>query len=118
MKQLVILGLAVLIAACSSTAPKDVFTGTWSGTVQGLTITTVTSQSGSAVSGTCTASGNSVNLTCTLSGTSNAPTLGFTMDFSDSEVVVFNGNYVTKDSVAGLLTEGTDTLPAFYFKKQ
>jgi hypothetical protein len=120
MKQLVILGLAVLIAACSSSsAPKDVFSGTWSGTLvsQGLTITTVTSQSGSTVGGTCTASG-SVSLTCTLSGTSNAPALDFTMDFSDSEVVRFTGNYVTKDSVTGILTENGDTLTGFYFKKQ
>jgi hypothetical protein len=122
MKQLVILGLAVLVAACSSSsAPKDVFSGTWSGTiVEGsgsLNITTVSSQSGTAVSGTCTTAGT-VTLTCTLSGTSNAPALAFTMNFSDSEVVNFTGNYITKDSVAGILVEGADTISAFGFKKQ
>jgi hypothetical protein len=122
MKKFVILGMAVLIAACSSSsAPKDVFTGTWSGTIHvdsnSLNITTVTSQTGSAVSGTCTTAG-SIALTCTLSGTSNAPSVIFTMSFSDSEVVVFTGNYVSRDSVAGILTEGTDTIAGFGFKKQ
>jgi hypothetical protein len=131
MKQLVILGLAVLIAACSSSsAPKDVYTGAWTGTLaeQGdtISITTTTSQTGTAVSGSCTAtsasSSGTDNFTCTLSGTSNAPAISFTMDFNDQEVIVFSGNYVTKDSVAGILTEatnsGTDTIPGFGFKKQ
>jgi hypothetical protein len=127
MKQLVILGLAVLIAACSSSsAPKDIYTGTWTGTLteqsDTISITTTTSQSGAAISGSCTAvsasSSGTTNFTCTLSGTSNAPNLSFTMDFNDSEVIVFSGNYVTKDSVAGMLVEGTDTIPAFGFKKQ
>jgi hypothetical protein len=126
MKQIVILGLAVLLAACSSTAPKDVFTGTWTGTVQentnSISITTTTSESGTAVSGSCTAvsasSSGSSNFTCMLTGTSNAPNLAFTMDFNDSEVITFTGNYVTKDSVAGILVENADTISAFGFKKQ
>jgi hypothetical protein len=122
MKRFVILGLAVILAACSSSsAPKDVFTGTWSGTVNvdssSLTIATVTSQTGSAVSGTCSTSG-SIILTCNLTGTSNPPSLALTMSFSDSEVVVFTGNYVTRDSVAGILTEHGDTIAGFGFKKQ
>ena len=33
--------------------------------------------------------------TCTLTGTSNPPSLDLTMNFSDCEVMVFTGNYVT-----------------------
>lgn len=127
MKQLVILGLAVLIAACSSSsAPKKIYSGTWKGLVQvdsnSISITTTTTQSGTAVSGTCTAvstSGSSSNnFTCSLSGTSNPPAIGFTMDFNDSEVITFSGNYISSDSVAGILTENGDTVTLFGFKKQ
>jgi hypothetical protein len=40
------------------------------------------------------------------------------MDFSDSEVIAFSGNYISKDSVAGILVENGDTVPGFGFKKQ
>jgi hypothetical protein len=128
MKRFVILGLAVALAACSSSsAPKDIFSGTWDGTgavgSQTLFINTTTTQSGSAVSGTCTGNGGGNTLTCTLSGTSSPPNLNFTMTFSDSEVINFTGTYVSRDSAAGMLTEQesstvTDTVPGFGFKKQ
>jgi opacity protein-like surface antigen len=120
MKRFVILGLAIVLAACSSSsAPKDVFTGAWSGSLDGLTIATQTSQSGSTVSGSCLATGTSVNLTCTISGSSSAPSVNLTMSFSDSEVVEFVGSYVSRDSVVGSLREGTDTLTAAWtFVKQ
>ncbi len=127
MKKFVILGMAIFIAACSSSsAPKKIYSGTWKGLVQvdsnSISITTTTSQSGSAINGTCTAvstSGSSSNnFTCTLAGTSNAPAVGFTMDFNDSEVIIFSGQYISADSVAGILTENGDTISGFGFKKQ
>jgi len=128
MKRFVILGSAVFLAACSSSsAPKDVFSGNWNGleTVGSSTllINTKTTQTGSAVSGTCIGSGGADTLTCNLTGTSTPPNVTFTMTFSDAEVITFTGNYVSRDSVAGILTEQesasvTDTIPGFGFKKQ
>ena len=127
MKRFVILGLAVALAACSSSsAPKDIFSGTWDGSLTAnsstLLIDTKTTQTGSSVSGTCIGSGCADTLTCTLTGTSSPPNVTFTMTFSDAEVITFTGNYVSRDSVAGILTEqessGTDTIPGFGFKKQ
>jgi hypothetical protein len=128
MKRFLILGSAVVLAACSSSsAPKDIFSGTWDGSAtvnaQTLVINTTTTQSGSAVSGTCTGNGGGNTLTCSLTGTSSPPNLTFTMTFSDSEVIAFTGKYVSQDSVAGILTEQesatvTDTVPGFGFKKQ
>jgi hypothetical protein len=128
MKRFVVLGSAVILAACgSSSAPKDIFSGTWdgAGTVgsQTLLINTTTTQSGSAVSGICTGTGGGNTLTCTLTGTSSPPSVTFTMTFHDALVITFTGNYVSRDSVAGILTEqesatATDTIPGFGFKKQ
>jgi hypothetical protein len=123
MKRLAIFGLAcslvIVIAACGgSTAPKDTFSGIWSGTTSGLTITTTTSQTGSAITGSCTAVGNSVNLTCTLTGTSSPPSLTLTMAFSDAELVTFAASYATRDSVAGTLAENDTVFTTFSFKKQ
>jgi len=119
MKRIALFLSAIVLAACSSgsSAPKDVFTGTWTGAVNGTTITANTTQSGTSVTGTGTAVGTSVNLTAVVTGTSSAPNLNLTMVFSDSEVLTYTGTYANADSVAGIFVENSDTV-AFSFKKQ
>ena len=133
MKRIIIFGLAIVTAACSSSsAPKDIYSGNWIGTItesgNSITINTTTSQSGSAGSGAIMqplssvlrlAARTTTNFTCSLSGTSTPPALNFTMNFNDSEVIVFTGNYASSDSVSGTLTESSDTIAVgFGFKKQ
>jgi uncharacterized YccA/Bax inhibitor family protein len=68
-----------------------------------VTVVTVTTQSDSVISGT----GNYITASAirpiTVTGTSSRPDIQFTMVFSDSTVFSFVGQYVTSDSVAGVI---------------
>jgi hypothetical protein len=109
--------LAAAACGSDSTAPKDVFSGTWAGNLAGVTqLTLTTTQNGSAVTGTGTAV-NTNTFTLVVTGTSTPPSLNLAITASDSEHLTFDGSYVTADSVAGMIHEGSDSV-ALSLKKQ
>jgi hypothetical protein len=105
-------------AACgSSTAPVDTFNGTWAGNLAGVTqITVNATQNGSAITGTGTAV-NTSTYTLVVTGTSTPPSLNLAITASDNEQLTFDGAYITADSVAGMIHEGSDSV-ALSLKKQ
>lgn len=123
--RLVLFIAALLAAACSSSSsssgPKDVFAGTWSGLTASTTITATTTQQGKVLTGTGTAVSLDQNLTSVVTGTSAPPFVTLKMTFSDGDVVVFTGIYITADSVAGVLANASpgDSVSApFSFTKR
>jgi hypothetical protein len=113
------IGCALVAAACGSdsTGPKDTFAGTWVGVANTTTITVTATQNGSTVSGTGTAVNSPNSFTLVVTGTSTPPNVTLAITASDSEHLTFDGTYVTADSVAGMLHEGSDSI-AFGVKKQ
>src|SRR6476469_1681635 len=113
MKRLAILVAVAVLSACSSdsSGPTQRFTGTWSGDAMASASDTLhfvftSAQTGSAVSGSGTVSSGSTLLDYTFTGTSTPPTLNFTLTVG-SETLTYAGNYITADSGAGAITEGS-----------
>jgi type 1 fimbria pilin len=110
MKRIAALAFLILLAACGSdTAPTDRFSGTWAGsTVSGtdtLHVVLVSSQTGSAVSGTGTASDSASSAALTFSGTSTPPSVSLLI-ISPFDSATYNGTFVSSDSVVGVISGG------------
>ena len=117
MKRIAILALVAVLAACGSdsSGPTNKFSGTWTGDATPDPADTLhfvfnSAQTGSAVSGSGTVSAGSTVLAHTFSGTSTPPSLAFTMTVG-SETLTYAGTYITSDSIAGTITEGSTSLP-------
>jgi hypothetical protein len=82
----------------------------------GAIVSTTTTQSDSAVSGTGTISGASV-AHVTVSGMSDRPTLNLTLADTAGELI-FSGTYVTADSVVGSINNGSGFLITFSLTRQ
>jgi hypothetical protein len=110
---------AAILAACSMpSAPENGFTGTWRGSMEpgGAIVSTTTTQSDSAVSGTGTISGASVAHVA-VSGMSDRPALNLTLADTAGELI-FSGTYVTADSVVGSVNNGSGFLITFSLTRQ
>jgi hypothetical protein len=107
---------ALVAGACgsSSTGPKDTFNGTWVGILGADTVRVSATQTGSAFTGTGTI--NPGNNAVTFIGTSTPPTLQGTLS-AGSSAIAFTGNYITPDSIAGILSAGGQSA-GFSLKKQ
>jgi type 1 fimbria pilin len=121
MKRIAALAFIVLLAACGSdTGPTDRFSGTWAGTtVAGtdtLHVVLVSSQTGSAVSGTGTASDPTSSAALTFSGTSAPPSVSLLI-ISPFDSATYIGSYVSSDSVVGVISGG-GTSSELSLKKQ
>ena len=101
--------LAMIAAGCTTgpSAPQPGYSGTWQGrTTNGdgpVTVTTVTTQSDSVISGRGNYVTVSGNLPFTVTGASSRPDLRLTIVFNDNTELSFVGQYVTSDSVAGVI---------------
>jgi hypothetical protein len=82
----------------------------------GAVVSTTTTQSDSAVSGTGTISGASV-VPITVSGMSDRPTLNLTLADAGGDLI-FSGTYVTADSVAGSVNDGSGFLITLSLTRQ
>lgn len=109
MKRFFLAGLVLILAGCSTgpSVPQAGYTGTWKGEIQyangPVTVVTVTTQSDSTISGTGNYIAASGNQPFTVTGMSSRPDIHFTMVFNDSTSLSFAGEYVTSDSVAGVI---------------
>jgi hypothetical protein len=114
MKRLAFAAFAILaLAACGSsnksggsTAPTDMFTGTWTGDLDGLSsapVTVTSSQTGSTTSGSASVTYNGTTYTGTFTGTSTPPTITLNFTLGDT-TGTYAGNYITADSIAGTFT--------------
>jgi hypothetical protein len=82
----------------------------------GAIVSTTTTQSDSAISGTGTITGQSV-VPITVSGTSDRPTLDLTLR-SASQELIFSGTYATADSVVGSVNNGSGFLITLTLSRQ
>jgi hypothetical protein len=82
----------------------------------GAVVSTTTTQSDSAVSGTGTISGASV-VPITVSGMSDRPNLNLTLTGASQELL-FSGTYVTADSVVGSVNNGSGFLITLSLTRQ
>jgi hypothetical protein len=82
----------------------------------GAIVSTTTTQSDSAISGTGTIVGDSVRRV-TVSGMSDRPSLDLTLT-GDGQVVIFSGTYVTADSVVGSIQNGSGFVITLSLERQ
>ena len=111
MKRLAILAVVAVLAACGSdsSGPSDTFTGTWNGIVitdptDTLHFQMISGQSGSSLNGNGHVSAGSDVGAFTFTGTSTPPTIALTI-VTGIDTLTYTGAYVTKDSVAGFVSE-------------
>jgi|GEM_PF-5737264 hypothetical protein len=102
MKQLVVIVLVTMFAACSSSsAPLGLFTGTWVGSVDGVTTYTIyATQTDSIVRGSGTFVDRSESGSYSITGISKPPDLDLTLTLTSGSLNYY-GNFVTPDSVVG-----------------
>jgi hypothetical protein len=111
MKRLALVAFAIALTACGSsnksggsTAPTDMFTGTWTGTLEGIApVTVVSTQTGTTVSGTASLSYGGNTYSGPFTGTSVPPTVTLNFTLGDT-TGTYTGNYITADSIAGTFT--------------
>jgi len=106
----------------TSGAPSDQFVGTWVGTVTSgdstATVTLMTTQSGSTISGTGNVASGHLSLGLTVTGTSTPPSVSLTAIAPlVADTIAFTGSYITADSVAGTAVTDGETVP-LSLKKQ
>lgn len=125
MKRIVVIVLATFLAACGSdsTAPKDVFAGTWTGAVNGgtdgeLDFTMIVTESGGAITGNGNALAGAEAIPFTITGTVTPPTITLAL-LVDTTVapLPYVGRFVTADSIVGTISEDSLSFP-LSLKKQ
>jgi hypothetical protein len=119
MKPLAYIALAIGLAACggsdnngghiTGTSP-DVFIGTWAGSADGATVTVATTQTDTTVSGSGTLAFGGDTTAFSVTGISTPPAINLTATHGDT-TVTFVGTYVSRDSVAGTLTDNGLSIP-------
>jgi len=116
MKRIAVLALVAILAACGSdsSGPTDKFSGTWSGkTLNGtdtLGVLIIAAQNGSTVTGTGSLSEGSSSESATITGTSTPPSVALTLTIG-SNTANYAGSYVSSDSISGIISAGTTSLP-------
>lgn len=126
MKPIVVIVFATFLAACGSdsTAPRDVFAGTWTGAVNGgtegeLDFTIIATDSGGTITGTGTALAGAEAIPFTFTGRVTTPTitLSLVVDNNTSDPLPYVGRFATADSIVGTISEDTLSFP-LSLKKQ
>jgi len=116
MKRVAVLALVAILTACGSDSngPNEKFSGTWTGRAIAVSDTLSfvfdAAQNGSVVTGTGNISDHSSSEVDSFTGTSTPPSVALTI-YAGSDTATYAGSYVSSDSISGIITVGTTSVP-------